>query len=1526
MSWLSPRAVRRHRRPSRGFRPNLTHLEARVNPVNITVYHNDQYSTGVNNNETVLTRSNVNVNSFGLLVQVPVTGEVYAQPLVLQGVNITTGSNQGMHNVVFVTTEADQVYAIDSDANSPTILWHRSLLAPGATDPAGTIYNTSDLLAGYSTVTTVPYTDVTPNGDITPEVGNTSTPVIDTNTGTIYVEAKSKETVSGTAHYVQRLYALNIQNGNDQTAPFLLGDTTISGSTFVNYASESGDPNKATDQIWVYGNGTPGNALNNDHVVDSYYGTGQNVVQFNAMRQLQRPGLVEVNGSIYIAWASHGDNQPYHGWVAGISAYTPASPTLKLTGVLNTTPNGGLGGVWMAGGQLTFDGTYFYFETGNGTFDGNNGSSGSGNDPAAPAPGPITGINNDGFPVSGDYADSFLKVALQPFDATHPTEPGGSPQYQNVVNGTTTAAVNPVTGQPIVGNGWGLSIVDYFTPYNQLWLTNGDHDVGSSATVIVPDYIPGGPANQFASAAMPRLLIGSGKEGVIYLMNRDNMGKYGLTNNIVENSGIVLNGSLDSAALFNGRMYYVPGYNTKPALAFNFSNGSFNTTPDSQSPDTFAFAGSTPSISANNGTNGIVWDVDRGTNQLRAYSSDSYATELYNSAQAPNNRDTLGPAVKFQVVTIANGRVFVGAGSTGSDYLASNGGKQNGDVLDIYGLLPPPTGAPTSPINLLAQPSSNTQITVSWTDTSTSPNNASGFYVERSTDGGMTWTQIANVSTSSYADTTVATGTTYSYRVRAYDSLGNSGYSNVSAASTPTIPPHTINYSGGFTIANTTPGASQGGLQFNGTTQANMIVTTPGAYLRLTSGAGSQARSAYWTYPNDPSGHAGKMYIPSFTTTFTYLLNGTQGNTADGATFVIQNDSRGITALGGNGGSLGYSTANQITPSFALGINVYNGHSLGTEILTNGNDDFNYTEQNIQTNLVNSPITVTIGYAAGVVTVTEQQTINSVVQTDTKTLAINIPALLGTDYAYVGFTGGTGGISSTQYIENWTFDQGVAPAAPTGLQAMVTGYQGTSATAVPLGAHLTWNAVTDTPAAGGTVSYKVLRSLNAAGPYAQIGTSATTSFDDSGLATGTTYYYEVTATDTYSDSVPSANASITTPMLPPTPTNSQINSITPTSFSFQWQDNANNENGYLILRQAGTNGFQFYTTLPPDTNPAPSIMTFTDTGLTPGVHYDYHVESYNLAGYSDFAGVSGTTPSTVPTNLQATAANAAIQLSWTAGNGAMSYNVYRGTSMNGEGATPIATGVSGTNYTDSSAAYNTTYYYKVTAVNTGGESGPSNEANAFFAGPPTIANGGPQINDGSAQRSEVRSITITFSGLVSFTGGSTAAAFQLQHIQNGANVILNAATSVDAQNRTVVILTFSNTNASTEVDPISELNGYTANPSLADGRYQLTILGSHVLGADGVALDGAGNGMAGSNYVSPADTYLGSGIHLYRLFADVNGDGVVDATDVGQLKSTFNRNNTDPLYLAFLDANNDGVVDAQDVGQFKSRFNANIFN
>jgi hypothetical protein len=657
------------------------------------MYHDGPTSTGSVTSETQLTPSNVNSSTFGKLFQRQVDGQIYAQPLVATGVNITTGPSPGTHDVVFVATENDRLYAIDADSPNGQILWQRSFLTSG--------------LPGATSITPVPQADI--GGTIGPVVGITGTPVINKATNTLYVVTRTKETVGGVAHYVQRIYAVNMSDGTNQVAPFLIGDTTGS--------------NTNNTPAYVYGSG-------DGSVTDPYNGTGKPVVQFNALRETQRAALSLVGGVVYVCGSSSGDISPYHGWVIGFNA-----STLALVGVFNTTPNGGLGGIWQSGGSISTDGTYLYFQVGNGTFDGSNGATGN----VTTAPGPVTGLDANGFPVNGDYGDSFVKVALD--SSTTPT-------HQNL-------------------NGWGLKVVDYFTPTNQYYLNAADLDVGSGAPMLLPASV--------GSIAHPDLLIGGSKIGTVYLVHRDNMGKFGTTDHVVQELTGQFSGVYATTA-YGGGLIDIVGPNG-PAKAYSIADGAMSPTPLSQSPDTYGYPGSTPSLSSNGslgGINGIVWDLDRGTKALRAYSSVSYATELYNSNQAPNGRDALASLASFVVPTVANGRVFVGtAGSSAQDDLVA------------YGIISPPGAAPAAPTNLITTPLDASRIGLTWTDHDVAPNWADYFSVEMSTDGTH-FTPVANLSagTTSFTMTGLSPAATYDFRVRAINSLGASGYTNVAGATT----------------------------------------------------------------------------------------------------------------------------------------------------------------------------------------------------------------------------------------------------------------------------------------------------------------------------------------------------------------------------------------------------------------------------------------------------------------------------------------------------------------------------------------------------------------------------------------------------------------------------------------------------------------------------------------------------------------------------------------------------------------------
>jgi hypothetical protein len=288
---------------------SVTVTDTVTNYAGTFTFHNDTMRTGENLNETVLTSANVNSSQFGKLFSYPLDGISFASPLYVARVNIP---GMGSHNVVYVATEHDSVYAFDADAFSTTPLWQDSFINPAAG------------------ITPVPAADTGETGDIPNEIGITGTPVIDPTTNTLYVVAKTKEIVNGAGIYVQRLHALDLTTG----------------------AEKFGGP--VVIQAIVAGTGS---------------GSANGVLSFDPLIENQRPGLLLVNGVVYIGFASHGDNGDYHGWVLGYNA-----STLQQVMVYNDTANGYQGGIWMSGDGLATDSAgNIYFTTGNGFFDANSG-------------------------------------------------------------------------------------------------------------------------------------------------------------------------------------------------------------------------------------------------------------------------------------------------------------------------------------------------------------------------------------------------------------------------------------------------------------------------------------------------------------------------------------------------------------------------------------------------------------------------------------------------------------------------------------------------------------------------------------------------------------------------------------------------------------------------------------------------------------------------------------------------------------------------------------------------------------------------------------------------------------------------------------------------------------------------------------------------------------------------------------------------------------------------------------------------
>ncbi len=506
---------------------------ASVCTAQVTTSQYDNARTGATLNEKILTPQNVNAEQFGKLGAFKVDGPVYAQPLFVPNVEIP---GKGMHDVLYVATEHDSVFAFDAYRPGDPPLWQISFLDKAR----GTIPPTGDMVQ-------CPF--------LRPEVGITSTPVIDIKTGTLYVLTRTaiRHTV-GDNEYFQHLHALAITTG----------------------VEKFGGPKLITASV-------PGRGA----------GRNNRQVDFDPLYENPRAALTLANNNVYLTWASSCDVDPYHGWVM---SYDPQ--TLAQKAVFNVNPDGSEAGIWLSdtGPAVDSEGN-LYVPTGNGTFDATSGGR--------------------------DYGDSVLKL-----------------------DGST------------------LEVRDYFTPFDQADILAGDSDVGSSGPMLLPDQ-PG---------AHRHLLLQPTKHSMLYVIDRDRMGKFHADHNAIPQTVPLGGQGYGAMAYWNGHVFfaasddYLRDYAVKNSRLVLYASTATK----------FENPGATPSISANGKTNAIVWSIatktwnesDTKPAVLYAYDAIKLGQPIYTSEQN-SQRDRAAMATRFVIPVVVNGRVYFGTRSE----------------VEVYGLL-----------------------------------------------------------------------------------------------------------------------------------------------------------------------------------------------------------------------------------------------------------------------------------------------------------------------------------------------------------------------------------------------------------------------------------------------------------------------------------------------------------------------------------------------------------------------------------------------------------------------------------------------------------------------------------------------------------------------------------------------------------------------------------------------------------------------------------------------------------------------
>ncbi len=897
------------------------------------------------------------------------------------------------------------------------------------------------------------------SSDINGEIGIIGTPVIDPRTDTLYLVERNKNT-DGSFH--QYLRAVDATTGNDKF----------------------GSPQEITAILAGF--------------------------TFDPLIHNQRPALVLSNGTVYISWASHGDNGNYHGWIIGYEAANIKIQEYVFSDTLNN--NNAKGGIWMGGGAFPVDSAgNLYAITGNGLFDG-----------------------------TANFGDSFVKLTSN------------------------------------------LQVADYFAPSNQASLSAGDTDLGASSPILIPG---------------TTTVLGGGKDGRLFLLNTNNMGHFNASTDAVLQEFQGFTTQLRSGPVYwnspvaGPTIYLWSGSDTGKAYSFN--NGLLKTTPTSVTPENQGNGALAISSNGSTAGTGILWASEGGA--LHAYDASNLSTELWNSNQN-QGRDGFGAGTKWTPPIVANGIVYEAT---------------NSNIVVAYGLLG--SVAPPPPADLVAIPG-DSQVSLAWNpDTG-----ASSYSVFRGTSpGAETSTSIASgVQAGGYIDMTAVNGTTYYYKVTATNGATSTAASNE---------------------ASTTPGTP--------------VTGTP--IYQISTGGAQPPFTADEFFTGGNVTHSGNAV--------------TADGVIDPAPLLVYQAER-------NGGSFSYTFPN-LTPNTPYLVRLHFAETYWTAA----------SKRLFNVAINGTPLLVNFDIFASA---------------NGQNKAIVVPAnaiATAAGNILVSFTAGNADQPKISGLEILSTTTSNLPTAPTGLTASSGNQQVT----------LNWTA------SSRATSYEVFRGTTAGGESANpIAMNLTgTTYLDSGVTNGVTYFYRIEAVNSNGTSGASNEATATPMSLPTAP--SLLTAVPGNgSISLSWTT-VSGATTYSVYRStsSGNEG-----TTPVAANLAGT--SFVNTGLTNGATYFFVIRAVNAAGTSNPSNELSAMPAAAvaipapPANLAAIAGNSQVSLSWTASSGATSYNIYCGTLPGAENTTPIATNITGATYTDGNLTNGTTYYYEVAAVNTAGASGVSNETSA----------------------------------------------------------------------------------------------------------------------------------------------------------------------------------------------------------------------